>query len=118
MLRIANWPWCGWHCVPAPRRRFPRPGFAYRESGGRDTGTTGRRVRTPPDQANCRALECSAIQSARPAAWLRRPERLRRVMRCKHHEEVGGAVALVLVIATGRTSRLHRDRQARFGEQL
>jgi ubiquinone/menaquinone biosynthesis C-methylase UbiE len=38
--------------------------------------------------------------------------------RCKHHEEVGGAVALVLVIATGRTSRLHRDRQVRFGEQL
>ena len=38
--------------------------------------------------------------------------------RCKHHEEVGGGVALVLVIGTGRTSRLHRDRQARFGEQL
>src|ERR1700719_2588268 len=35
--------------------------------------------------------------------------------RCKHHEEVSGAVALVLVIATGRASRLHRDRQARFG---
>ena len=38
--------------------------------------------------------------------------------RCKHHEDVGGAVALVLVFATGRTSRLDRDRQARFGEQL
>src|SRR5271155_5868761 len=36
-----------------------------------------RRVRTPPDQANCRALKCSAIQSGRPAAWLRRPERPR-----------------------------------------
>src|SRR6267378_1673447 len=29
--------------------------------------------------------------------------------RCKHHEEVGGAVALVLVIATRRASRLRRD---------
>jgi hypothetical protein len=38
--------------------------------------------------------------------------------RRKHHEEIGGAVALVFVIATGRASRLHRDRQARFGEQL
>ena len=38
--------------------------------------------------------------------------------RREHHEEVGSAVALVLVIATGRTSRFHRDRQARFREQL
>src|SRR6476646_2256564 len=38
--------------------------------------------------------------------------------RRKHHEEVGGAVALVLVIAAGRASRLHRDRQARFGKEL
>jgi hypothetical protein len=41
-----------------------------------------RRVRTPPDRANCRALECSAIRSGRPAAWLRRPERLRRATPC------------------------------------
>src|SRR3977135_346862 len=38
--------------------------------------------------------------------------------RCKHHEEVGGAVALVLVIATGWASRFHRDRHARLGEEL
>ena len=38
--------------------------------------------------------------------------------RREHHEEVGGAVALVLVIATGRTSRFHRDRHPRFREQL
>ena len=43
-------------------------------------------VRTPswtrPDRASCRVLECSAIRSARPGAWLRRPERLRRVKPC------------------------------------
>src|ERR1019366_4236442 len=38
--------------------------------------------------------------------------------RGKHHEEVGGTVALVLVIATSRASRLHRDRQPRFGKEL
>jgi hypothetical protein len=32
-----------------------------------------RQVWTPPDRANCRALECSAIRSGRPAAGLRRP---------------------------------------------
>jgi hypothetical protein len=41
-----------------------------------------RRVWTPPDRANCRALECSAIRNGRPAAWLRRPERPRRVTPC------------------------------------
>src|SRR5450631_2348587 len=126
--------------------------------------------RTPSsDSARSSQLPCfgvCAIQSARPAAWLQRPERPRRVMlavdveiildqdngpgvgevdigqvfqdvsvvhggmaigdfdmapafeRRKHHEEVGGAVALVFVIATGRASRLHRDRQARFGKEL
>src|SRR5258708_38151793 len=38
--------------------------------------------------------------------------------RGEHHEEVGGAVALVLVIATRGASRLDRDRQARFGKEL
>ena len=38
--------------------------------------------------------------------------------RSKHHEEIGGAVALVLVIETGRASRFHRDRHARFGNEL
>ena len=38
--------------------------------------------------------------------------------RSKHHEQVGGAVSLVFVIATRRTSRFHRDRHARLGEQL
>src|SRR5438046_1149851 len=38
--------------------------------------------------------------------------------RSKHHEEVGGAVTLVLVIETGRASRFHRDRHARFGNEL
>jgi hypothetical protein len=38
--------------------------------------------------------------------------------RCKHHEEVGGAVGLVLVIATGWTSRFYRDWHARLGEEL
>ena len=30
--------------------------------------------------------------------------------RSKHHEEIGGAVALVLVVKTGRASRFHRHR--------
>ena len=38
--------------------------------------------------------------------------------RSKHHEQVGGAVSLVLVIETGRASRFHRDRRARFGNEL
>jgi hypothetical protein len=38
--------------------------------------------------------------------------------RSKHHEEVGSAVALVLVIETGRAPRSHRDRRARFGNEL
>jgi hypothetical protein len=38
--------------------------------------------------------------------------------RCKHHEEVGGAVALVLVIETRRSPRFHRDWHARLGEEL
>src|SRR5258705_2500524 len=37
---------------------------------------------------------------------------------CKHHEDVGGAVALVLVIAAARQLPLHRDRQARLGKEL
>src|SRR5262249_4939585 len=35
--------------------------------------------------------------------------------RSKHHEEIGGAIALVLIIETGRACRFHRDRQARRG---
>src|SRR5262249_47332030 len=38
--------------------------------------------------------------------------------RSKHHEEIGGAIALVLIIETGRASRFHRDRHARFGNEL
>ncbi len=38
--------------------------------------------------------------------------------RSKHHEEVGGAVALVLEIAMGRAPRFHRDRHARLREEL
>src|SRR5262249_23196254 len=38
--------------------------------------------------------------------------------RSKHHEEIGGAIALVLVIETGRASRFHRGRHARFGSEL
>ena len=38
--------------------------------------------------------------------------------RREHHEEVGGAVALVLVIATGWAARFHRDRHARLGDEL
>src|SRR5207249_9474893 len=36
----------------------------------------------------------------------------------KHHEKVGGPIALVLVIETGRAPRFHRDWHARFGNQL
>jgi len=36
----------------------------------------------------------------------------------KHHEQVGGAVALILVIEAGRAARFHRDRHTRFGKQL
>src|SRR5258705_1184534 len=38
--------------------------------------------------------------------------------RSKHHEAIGGAIALVLVIETGRASRFHRDRHAHFGNEL
>ena len=38
--------------------------------------------------------------------------------RSKHHEEIGGAIALVLIIETGRVSCFHRDRHARFGNEL
>ena len=38
--------------------------------------------------------------------------------RSKHHEEVGGAVALVFVIEAGGASRFHRDRYAHLGKQL
>src|SRR5256886_5860032 len=38
--------------------------------------------------------------------------------RSKHHEEIGGAISLVLIIETGRASRFHRDRHARFGNEL
>src|SRR5262249_59200841 len=38
--------------------------------------------------------------------------------RIKHHEEMGGAIALVAIIETGWTSRFHRDRHARFGSEL
>src|SRR5256884_5010203 len=38
--------------------------------------------------------------------------------RSKHHEEIGGAIALVLVIETGRASRFHRDRHACFANKL
>ena len=38
--------------------------------------------------------------------------------RSKHHEEIGGAVALILVIETGRASRFHRNRHARLGNEL
>jgi hypothetical protein len=32
----------------------------------------------------------------------------------KHHEQVGGAVALVLILEVGRAVRFHRDRHARL----
>jgi hypothetical protein len=38
--------------------------------------------------------------------------------RGKHHEDVGGAVTLVLVVETGGASRFHRDRHTRFGKEL
>ena len=38
--------------------------------------------------------------------------------RSKHHEEVGGPVALVFVVETTRAPRFHRDRHACFGNQL
>src|SRR5208282_2286856 len=36
----------------------------------------------------------------------------------EHHEEVGDAVALVLVVIAGRAPRLHGDRLARLANQL
>ena len=38
--------------------------------------------------------------------------------RCEHHKEIGCAVTFVLVVATGRTARFHRDRHARLGDEL
>jgi len=37
--------------------------------------------------------------------------------RSKHHEEVGGAVALVFVVEASRAPWLHRDRHSRFGNE-
>jgi hypothetical protein len=38
--------------------------------------------------------------------------------RGKHHEQVGGAVALIFVVETSRVPRFHRDRHARFSKKL
>ena len=38
--------------------------------------------------------------------------------RGKQHEQVGGAVALVLIVEAGHPARFHRDRHARFGKEL
>jgi len=38
--------------------------------------------------------------------------------RREQHEEVGGPVALVLVVTTGQAARFHRNRQARLGGEL
>jgi hypothetical protein len=38
--------------------------------------------------------------------------------RGEQHEEIGGAIALVLVIMTRRAARLHRYRHAGFGNEL
>src|SRR5262249_24913345 len=38
--------------------------------------------------------------------------------RSKHHEEIGGALALVLINQTGRGSPLYADPQARFGHEV
>src|SRR5260370_6699275 len=38
--------------------------------------------------------------------------------RGKHHKEIGGAVALVLVVGTGRTPGVYRDRHAGVGDEL
>jgi hypothetical protein len=61
--------------VVLPGGDFPRSGFVCRECGDRCTGTLGRRVRTRPDRASCRVLECSAIRSARPQAYPRSRDR-------------------------------------------
>src|SRR6516225_11727583 len=42
----------------------------------------GRRARTPPDRASCRAWGCSAIRSVRPAGGLRRQGRLHKAKPC------------------------------------
>src|SRR5271166_2769852 len=38
--------------------------------------------------------------------------------RREHHEEIGGAVARVLIVATRRAAGFHRDRHARLGDEL
>src|SRR2546425_82736 len=38
--------------------------------------------------------------------------------RSKHHEDVGGPVALVFVVETSRAPRFHRERLPRFGNEL
>ena len=38
--------------------------------------------------------------------------------RREEHEQVGGAIALVLVVDAGGTSSFHRDRRARLGNEL
>jgi hypothetical protein len=38
--------------------------------------------------------------------------------RREQHEQVGGSVAFIFVIATGRAPRFHRDRRPRLGEEL
>ena len=38
--------------------------------------------------------------------------------RCEQHEEIGHAVAVVLIVMSGRASRLQRYRHTRFGKEL
>ena len=38
--------------------------------------------------------------------------------RGKQHEQIGGAVALILVVEANRAARFHRDRHASFGKEL
>jgi hypothetical protein len=38
--------------------------------------------------------------------------------RSKRHEQIGRAIALILIIGSNQTSLLHRDRFARVGQQL
>jgi hypothetical protein len=75
--------WTFAHCVGSTQTHHVSPAML----AGIQNPCPVRQVWTPPDRANCRAFECSAIRSGRPAAWLRRPERPRRVTRCTRRSD-------------------------------
>ena len=111
-------------CVLFLRARS-RPGLA----GGGSAGVRHGRRQHRPDHHRSGAVRRRQGKRPRPRRLASRHGRIcrdqirddggdLRALSRGVNSRVRRPIALVLVIATGRTSRFHRDRQARFGEQL